>query len=175
MPFGMSKRQSRLREPCVHVLLPLLFGGSAYLLWRPSSLLMFAWLDQLALTGCIRPAREWGAAIAASVPAWLVMSVPAALWSYAVVSWIGWVWGDEPSAEGKCWMLAASMLGPLSELGQRLQWVPGTFDPVDLVFYFVGVLLAVLRISCPEGHHVEKSSANVVRAHHSRAASYGYR
>src|SRR5271157_5722932 len=102
----------------------------------------------------IRPAREWASAYRTTAPAWLLLSAPSALWSYAVVSWIGWVWRDRRSAERNCWIACGAALGPLSEIGQGLRWVPGTFDVVDLALYLAAILLAVFRISYREANYV---------------------
>lgn len=170
-----TRRPSRFREPYVHALLPILVGGSAYLLSRSSGLLMFAWLNRLGLMGWIQSVRGWAQPLTVRCPGWLFLSAPAALWNYALVSWIGWVWRDRRCAEKKWWILCGAMLGPLSEIGQGLGWAPGTFDPVDLALYIAAVLLAVLRIWYWERHHVEEESSNNVRTPLGRALGHGYR
>jgi hypothetical protein len=43
-------------------------------------------------------------------------------------------------------MSVAASAGVLSELGQYVGVVPGTFDKIDVCFYLIGALCAVLTV-----------------------------
>lgn len=146
-----------------------------YVLWRSPSLLLFSWIEHLGITAYVRPVRTWAAALRFSIPEWIVMSLPGGLWNYSVVSFTGWVWSDEVGAERRFWLLTASALGPMSEIGQGIGLVPGNFDAVDLIVYLSGALLALSKLSFCRGRYVEKAMLNLVRNRCSVVVGHGNR
>ena len=70
-------------------------------------------------------------------------SGPSFFWMFATISWVAFIWRDRPGVEGWTWIALAASLGPASEFAQRIGWMPGTFDPLDLVFGVAGSLLAL--------------------------------
>ena len=159
----VSEPHSQLQDLGLHVAAPLVFGGLMYLLWRSPSLLMFSWIEHLGITPYIQALRAGTATLILSIPKWIVMSLPGGLWNYSLVSFTGWVWRDEACPERLVWLLTASALGPLSEVGQAMGLVPGTFDSIDLIIYVMGGLLALSKVSFCSGCRVEKAMLNLLR------------
>ncbi len=84
----------------------------------------------------------------AALPSVLLWSGPGLLWSYATVAWVAGAWVGSSDRERHVWIAAAFLFGPAWEVGQHLQWVAGTYDPVDVALNAVGgaVALIVRRI-----------------------------
>lgn len=128
-------------------LLPMFVGGLLYLLWRPPMLLMFDWTYDLGLSAPLAAIREFMSPLGRRLPASLLFSLPAAMWSYSIITWIRWSWRGCIGVEARIWILVAACVGPLSEILQAVGALPGTFDRTDLVAYTAASILGVLRIS----------------------------
>jgi hypothetical protein len=132
-------------------LLPLLVGGLSYLCARSTHTQMFQWFEALGVLDVVLSLRSFFGSAVQFIPASLLLSLPAALWSYSVVAWMGWVWRGRTGAERGVWVGVAACLGPTSEIMQASGLISGTFDPIDLLLYSIANLLALLRIR-PGGH-----------------------
>jgi len=114
---------------------------------------MFAWVNALGLRAPLHDARESVATTVAQLPAWVTFSLPDALWAFALMRVFCIIWKDRLTRESAPWLFGAAVIAVGSELGQALSVVPGTFDPIDLVFLFIGVIAGVapaLRMSWRE-------------------------
>lgn len=114
---------------------PLLLGAAIYLLFRPTSLVLFQWVDLLGLTEPVASARALAEPV--RLPRILIDSAPAGLWAWSFAAAFRAIWRDEPLPRLTC-TLAVLALGAGSELLQLPGLVPGTFDPTDLAFYLTG-------------------------------------
>ena len=85
-------------------------------------------------------------------PSFVVLSLPDALWSYALVAHFGRLWThDEHRVSRVVWVSVAVTIAIGSELGQLAGFVPGVFDPVDLLCISVACVVAVLFLPKPGG------------------------
>ncbi|HPR32544.1 MAG TPA: hypothetical protein PLK12_10625 [Prolixibacteraceae bacterium] len=107
-----------------HVLLPLTGGTIIYGLWR--GILLFGWDPVLS----------------ADPPEWILYNLPDALWLYAFLSALTYVWDGERSGKGARWLLLALFLALFSESLQALSLIPGTFDVWDAGAYLLAFLAA---------------------------------
>lgn len=127
----------------VMAFLLLFAGGSAYILFRPDTTLLFCVLAKAGFSDAmyhIRAAAEVG------LPYWMVYCLPGALWvgAYILITdtvLTGW------SIRAK--LSAASLImtvGVVSELLQSVSALPGTFDFADIVAYMAPFSLYVILI-----------------------------
>jgi hypothetical protein len=120
----------------------LLLGTLIYLVARPTSLYVFAWLDYLGLHSAAFDVRNWFSTGAAYFHGWFLWSLPAGLWIFSGAIAMRVIWWRDKSWGGHLWFSTIPLLGIVSELGQ-LGVVPGTFDPVDIMTYGAASLIAV--------------------------------
>ncbi len=123
----------RVKMPLYQVVLPLALGGSIYAFFRDRDNILFYVIDQIAPCNFL-PQLHWFDGT------WIANSLPDGLWAYASTCWLLQIW------KSNCiFTVLPVVFAVASELGQWAYIIPGTFDPTDLYFYFMGYLLARLR------------------------------
>jgi hypothetical protein len=122
----------------LHVGGPLALGALAYVLW-PRGIAAEALAARLGA-----PALH---AFLPRPPAWLLGHASDALWAYAMGAFVTVLWRDGSPAARRTWTGVAYAAVVLAEVAQRFGWLPGTFDPLDLLVASVAFGLAVLVTS----------------------------
>ena len=144
---SIAARRWRVASLFLHVLLPIVVGGTVYLCWRPASLLMFSWVENLGLTALVGAMRLQAEPLGPHVPYLVRFVLPDALWAYSLASAMRLLW---LSADNRALALAWTALGPClavgGELGQWTSLVPGVFDPLDLAACAIALPLALILI-----------------------------
>ena len=138
----LSARSAR-KHWVVHVLLPLLVGGSIYVFFRSQSLLMFRWSESLHIMPGIRTIRGVLSPIGEALPDLLLYSAPDGAWLYAYVSFYRLVWAGHSRSWMWTWIGIGLFLSIGLEIFQALGWARGTFDWMDLAIYALATLIAV--------------------------------
>lgn len=133
----MSRRYSII----IHCVLPIFTGSIIYILFRPTSLLMFSWLEQLQLMHHVYYVRQMVNQVS-SIPEIVVYSLPHALWTYSFMSSFYFVWKGQNSFFEYFWYMLVMIFSLGGEVGQALDFIPGTFDYFDLV-------LSLIACICP--------------------------
>jgi len=103
-----------------------------YLLCRPVLPAAFAWMD---LSGESYPAlflREARSALKQVLPAWMVYSLPQALWGFAYAMIITGIWKGSGSPWRIFWYATIPILVLGFELLQIPDLLPGTYAAADL-------------------------------------------
>ncbi len=127
-----------------HVICPLIVGGLLYLGWRPPTLLIHRLVRVAGFARSLDRLQALAAALP-RLPSFVVLSLPDALWSYALVAHFGRLWTrDEHRVSRVVWVSVAVTIAIGSELGQLAGIVPGVFDIVDLLCISVACVVAVL-------------------------------
>jgi hypothetical protein len=131
-PFGA-------RFFAVHVMGSLLVGGGIYLAFRTEGLLMFDWAHAVGLLPGLSALRSYTLPYAQNLPEWLLYSVPDGAWVYSSTAFFGRMWRGGPRLPRLAWTWWAAVVAIGSELAQHpwFEWVPGTFDAVDVLCYAV--------------------------------------
>jgi hypothetical protein len=107
-------------------------GSAIYVGWRSTDLLVFRWIESLKLSPLlVRPGWD--------LPEWMLYSFPDGCWVYAITSWMLIIW-----LRVNAWVVTGFVLAVASEIGQLLSLVPGSFDALDLFFYFLGFAIPVV-------------------------------
>src|SRR5687768_13245352 len=94
-PSAIRSDPSLLRV-FAHVVLPLGIGFALYVLWRPTNLWIFVWLDAVGLTDVVLAIRRVTVGMGESLPTAVLYSLPAACWTYSFCVIIGLIWKDAP-------------------------------------------------------------------------------
>ena len=132
------------RQIIIGHFLTLLLGGLVYISFRQDTLKMFNWFDLINLSEAILGLRSYTLALADFLPNWFLYSVPDGLWLFSYISILLVVWDNKISKHNIHWLLLVPTIAIVSEIGQLLGIVPGTFDILDLTFYIGGTCLPIL-------------------------------
>lgn len=134
--------------------LACLFAGSAlYILFRPTTLLMFHWTDAAAMLDSIVALRSHADFLKAFLPGWVIYSLPFALWVLSYLFLVNCVWGksNSPWRAGYFWSVPAAAI--CVELAQGPHLLPGKFDPVDLATIIAATIVGFVASGF---HHTTK-------------------
>ncbi len=138
-----EKRNTRGGFFLAHVALPLVAGAALYLLARPTSLVLFRWAEMAGFEASVARARDATHGLLPLLPGFVRLSLPNALWVYALSSLLSALWDHRATAASLPWLALGPALGAGFELGQAFGFVPGTFDPVDLALVLAASALAL--------------------------------
>jgi len=122
----------------------LCLGGIVYLLWRPDSLLMFRWAEQLGCLDGIDAARDRASGVFRI--GWTLHSLPHGTWTFSGTSLMGLVWRTSPSWSAGFWIALIPAFSIFGEFGQFAGFVPGCFDVLDLFTAVASSILAVVFV-----------------------------
>ena len=131
-----------VRFVLVFCVAPIVVGGLIYLAFRDEHLLMFRWAEWLGFGRLITAARLYSLRHGGALPEWVLYSVPDGVWVFASTAFFTRLWHDGHWLVRAFWISLGPALAMGGELGQALGIVPGTYDPADLLFYFVAAMLA---------------------------------
>ena len=119
----------------------LLLGSALYLLFRPTTLLMFHWADALGLTHSIGTMRVWIDGFDRHFPNWVVFSLPFALYVSSYMFFIESIWINSTSRARPGWFWSIPITAICSELTQIKHIIPGHFDLGDLLALIAAIIL----------------------------------
>jgi len=121
-------------------LISLIIGGLIYILFRSNSLLMFEWFALLGILDLVIFCRGMIDPILHLIPSWILYSAPDGLWMFSYMCFILMVWGNSIDYKNLIWIILLPLYAFYTEFGQFFGFVSGTFDFLDLFFYFLGCL-----------------------------------
>ena len=129
----------------IFVVLPMIIGGMIYLLSRPTSIVMFSWLDNIGLETFTMNIRSM---INAKdfMNNWIIYNFPALLWSFSFTCFLGIIWNYNINLENIFILIIPMCLGIVTEVFQKTGVINGTFDKIDSMLYIIGGLLGFLII-----------------------------
>lgn len=122
-------------------------GGLIYILWRPDSLTVFGWLEAAGMLNSVSTLRQQGAGLGTMLPAWVLFSLPQALWVFGGSLALHSIWGGQRRWPRHLWMLFFFGIAIAGEIGQAAGLVRGAFDSVDLLLIITAYLAARLFAS----------------------------
>jgi hypothetical protein len=134
-----------------NVCFPIILGAGIYSLLRSKRLLVFTWYGWLGLQAPLLALRANLAGVRHFLPAFVLYSLPDALWVYSFTFLMQSVWFRHSRSYGRTfWILLPVSLAVVAEVGQLLKVVPGTFDFMDIAGYIAAWAAAtmVIRTCC---------------------------
>lgn len=135
-----------------HVFLPLLTGTVIYLLLRCDSIILFKWFDSILLTKSIDYFRAFFLPYRSHIPSWVTYSLPDGLWGYALLSTLLIIWRNDFNIL-RIWICIAIFAGPFLELMQYKNYLPGTYDLIDIFTYLFFSSLSILVFKLKTDYH----------------------
>lgn len=125
-------------------------GGIIYLLYRPTTLLLFRIINA---TGLSKQVGQWRtAAQACSLPDITVYCLPNGLWAAAYILLIHRAYRNRSNATRMAWAAVIPAIGIISELLQVVGIVPGTPDWNDALCYAAPYLIYIIYIRLTNNH-----------------------
>jgi hypothetical protein len=121
----------------------LLAGSALYILFRPTSILLFQWADSLALMDRVGVARGHASVWRGVVPDWVIFSLPFALWVFSYLLLVDVRWTGQSAVWRGVYFWIVPIIAVAAELAQAAQVLPGHFDPVDLMAIILATCLAL--------------------------------
>lgn len=135
------KRYAHFMQVFVGILL-LLVGGSIYLLFRDTSLLMFRWCDYFHLSDVVANIRFYMSNIL--VNDFVRYNLPDGLWVLAYMLIIDVLKNNEQRFMKLWWVLYLPTIALISEIMQLTSLIEGTFDYLDLLCYLIPIILYLI-------------------------------
>ena len=77
---------------------------------------------------------------------WIIFNLPDGLWVYSLTSLMIIIW-ENHTWQSLGWTWSGLLIAIISEFCQAIGILPGTYDPVDIVFYLLAFGLAYLNLS----------------------------
>ena len=133
---------NRIYYIVLNVFLPVFFGGIIYVLFRDKDIIFFEWLDYVGLSNYVLEIRNFFNPKDIIVSNFLTHNLPDGLWVYSFTSCMLLIWGRNNSMTNSKYIIIPLLISCLSELGQLFNFIAGTFDFLDLVFYLFFTYLA---------------------------------
>ena len=121
--------RQRVAKYFLHVVFPIMLGSAIYFFFRDKQEIIFGFFQFLSVAPKINFA-----------PDWIKYNLPDALWFYAFLSTLIFIWQRKISVQSIIWLIAAISMGFLSEAFQFFSVIPGTFDLKDLLAYTISAL-----------------------------------
>ena len=126
--------------------IPLLLGGLIYVIYRADTLIMFSWFHQFRLQGITDAFRSNTFLQKLAIPDWIKFSLPDALWLFSFTYTMLLFWDFTITKQSIVWICLAPVVGLVSELGQLVNIIPGTFDIIDLILLILAAFLPLLSV-----------------------------
>lgn len=119
-------------------------GTLIYLLFRVSTLKIFNWLNIFKIDFIKSDFRNWILSNSSIFPKWFLFSLPDGLWTFSYVSAMLCIWDFKLNNRNFIWITFIPLVAVVSEIGQKIKIVPGTFDKLDLLFYVIGFIAPII-------------------------------
>lgn len=132
--------------------IPVVVGGFIYIIFRTERLIMFHWFEYVSLSHQINILKNLRTIY--SFPSWFIYSLPDGLWTFSYVAVSLQIWKFSITCQNVFWIFSIPISAVLSEFLQLFRLIPGTFDPIDIIFYLLGA-------SIP--YYLSKNNLNIKR------------
>jgi len=107
---------------------------------------MFTWFKKIGINNLVHNIRIILRNQFYDLPDWFIYSLPDALWTYSFIYSILFIWKGNNSLFKHLWIILVLILTIGSELGQLINFVPGTFDKADLLLSSLAFILPFMII-----------------------------
>ena len=138
----MFNNLNRIGYVFLNVFFPVFLGGIIYILFRDKDILLFEWFNYLGLSHYVLEIRSFFNPEDIVISNFLTYNLPDGLWIYSFTSCMLLIWVRNNSIHKNTYIIVPILLSLLSELGQLFNFIGGTFDFLDLMFYLFFTYLA---------------------------------
>lgn len=125
-------------------LISLLAGSLIYICFRVPSLRMFEWFCSTMIGNEVVMIRQTSFPLSSILPKWFLFSLPNGLWIFSYITALLYIWDNQISKNNLIWFLSIPSFSILSEFGQSLNYLPGTYDINDIISYSIGMIAPIV-------------------------------
>ena len=116
-------------------------ASALYILFRPTTLLMFHWIKALGLMDSVQLMRASVISLENLLPGWFIYSLPFGLWILAYLVFIEGIWANTQSQKRLLWLWCVPGIAISAEFLQINQIIPGSFDWEDLIIIISAIII----------------------------------
>lgn len=154
----MKKPFHRIILDTINITLPIFVGGAIYLLFRPTNLLMFRWVEALELNDTLNSLRHTTKQILDWADGFIIFNAPTMLWTFSFTYAIALIWrGHRYQAIRIVFLTIVCLVAILSEISQLFGMIHGTYDSQDLLANITGFLAAIYFTNSRKINHETRS------------------
>lgn len=135
------------RQYITQVLIPLLIGGSIYILFRSKQLYLVRYVYKIGGKEQLTAIRKQAEEIGEWLPSWVLHTLPDALWLYAFASFMYLLWQGAGASQQWLWSIMPLLVALIWEIGQAFHWWKGTFDWWDMAAYSIVSMIIIRKLS----------------------------
>ncbi len=119
----------------------LIMGLAIYVLFRPMTLLLFHWADELSLMNSVMLVRTTLIGMEKLIPEWFIFSLPFALWILSYLLFVQAIWSQSKHWMRFVWFWCVPLFAIFVEFAQISDIVPGSFDWLDLLAITLAIVI----------------------------------
>lgn len=134
------RENKNLIKLIIHVFFPLAAGSFIYIYLRCSNVFFVEIVESICCLSQNKYACE-----KEIVADWIIFNLPDGLWVYSLTSLMIIIWKNH-TWQSLGWICSGLLIAIISEFCQAIGILPGTYDPVDIVFYLLAFGLAYLNL-----------------------------
>lgn len=120
----------------------LIIGSLIYILFRSGNILIFKWFKFLGIAKFIDYIRKFTLHFAFSLPKWFLFSFPDGLFLFSYVTLMLSIWNFKVNYISGFWIFIIPWYFIGTEIGQLFSFYSGTFDKMDMFFYFLSLFIS---------------------------------
>lgn len=121
-----------------------LLSTSIYILFRPTSLLLFHWINYFGFMDKVFIFRSYFITVKDIIPFYLIYSIPFGLWIISYMIFIKIIWGESKGYSYDIFFWSIPVISFISEIIQYFHLISGTFDLIDLVILGIIIVLGFI-------------------------------
>lgn len=137
--------ESENRKYLAFITIPLFLGLIIYIGFRVPTIKLFYFFEQKDLYVWVNQLRHEIYFLTEYLPDWVIFSLPDGLWLFSCISLILFIWKNNEKL-GSVWALIALSLSISSEFLQHGKIIKGTYDSIDILFYFLGFFTSIFLL-----------------------------
>lgn len=131
----------------LNIILPIIIGSIIYILFRPTSLIIFNFFSFINVDIFIMSLRNTNFHLIKYIPNFFIYSFPNALWVYSFSFFTLMLWYNYNILARILSFIFIFIIAIGIELCQLNHYLPGTYDCVDLITSIFSSLMALIIIT----------------------------
>lgn len=140
----------------LHIFLPIAIGSLIYIFLREDNILVFQIFKLIGVYEIIDTMRNATMTYREVIPEWIYYSLPDGLWVYSLNVFCLLFTGYYLEFKNSIFSFIGIFLGLGSEIFQYFKLIPGTFDILDLIICFLGVVFAFITYSFRKKYYLKE-------------------
>ena len=125
-------------------ILSIFFGGFIYIAFRSENIILFKWINSIYLIDPVQDLRKITLPYKDNLYNWFLYSLPDGLFIFSYTCAMLVIWERKFTKKSTLWILTLPLISILIEILQYNNYIIGTFDIFDIIFYIFGLIIPIL-------------------------------